>query len=156
MASNASSHSRVSCGSESLGLTRQNAEEPRSDRSVMMTSFSKFALRCTEGDGVDQMLARNPPQVLALCLVISQSAGWYGVPERGSHFHRQDHHLHSLQVQPALHRQRRLVVQLADEPVFALEHQFAGEKHAVGEFVSRLARKFGHFVGGVGAESEFV
>src|SRR5450759_815116 len=40
MASNASSHSRVSRGSESLGLTRQNAEEPRSDRSVIVRSLT--------------------------------------------------------------------------------------------------------------------
>ena len=47
--------------------------------------------------------------------------------------HRQDHHLHAVQMQPALQRQRGLVVQQARHPVLVAEDQLAGEKDAVGE-----------------------
>ena len=71
-------------------------------------------------------------------------------------FHRQYHHLYPREVQPALQRQRGLVVKLEQpgEEVFLVHDQLAREEDRVGEFLADSFAQGVELFDGVGAESE--
>src|SRR5262249_21133121 len=65
---------------------------------------------------------------------------------------REDDHLQSLELQPALDRRRRLVVELARQEVLLLEDQLPGEERGAAEASRDLLAELLELLGGVGAE----
>src|SRR5882757_9609081 len=71
-----------------------------------------------------------------------------------SQFHRQYHHRHVSQMQPAQHGKRRFTVQLTNIPIIAFEDELAGKEDAARKFPVDLLCEVCELFDRVGAEGE--
>src|SRR5256885_8957970 len=69
---------------------------------------------------------------------------------------RQDDHLDAGELQPALDRERRLVVERTGEHRLALEHELAGEHDRAAEFLLQVVADLLQLLDQVGADGEAV
>src|ERR1700736_4293911 len=69
-----------------------------------------------------------------------------------SKLHRQNHHLHSIQMQSSLQGQRGLIVQQSRHPVFVAEYELAGKEHAVRIFALNLLGELDQLIDPVGPQ----
>src|SRR6476661_10082951 len=105
---------------------------PTASRSRMRTSGSSSILpsRSTTSNGTG---SRGTRRRRATCAPTNWriSASSRSRRSPALELHRQDHHLHSVQVQPLLECKRGLVVQQPGKPALVAEDELAGEKDAV-------------------------
>src|SRR6266576_4748400 len=69
-----------------------------------------------------------------------------------SKLHRQNHHLHSVQMQSSLQGQRGLIVQQSRHPVFVAEYELAGKEHAIRIFALNLLGELDQLIDPVGSQ----
>ena len=62
--------------------------------------------------------------------------------------------MHAAQMEAALQRHRRLIVQYLGEPVVFVEDELAGEENCVGEFGQNALGEPREFIDGVGPEGQ--